>query len=392
LAREGVTTVVEGDWLSAEGTSLGADDGAGVAIALALLDDPSIPRPRLEAIFTVDEETGMFGAAALDTEGLEGRSVLNLDSEVEGVFTVSCAGGVRANCAWDFPAEKRSGLPVVLELSGLTGGHSGVEIDKGRANANHLMGRVLYMARLAAPSLRLADIRGGQFDNVICRVCTARAAVDEAEAEAFERFVRNFEAVLKNEYAASDPGLLLRCAPGEADAALDDADTARLLDLLFLLPQGVQAKSLDFAGLTETSLNLGVISLEADGLHFTESLRSSVETRKELLRRKIAALVSLAGGTLTERGRYPSWPYRRTSALRELVLDAWREVSGTEGRIDATHGGLECGLFMGKIPGLDAISFGPDLHDVHSPRESMDVASVGRVYALLREILRRCTE
>ena len=393
MAHDPIRLRTDGESVWAEGTSLGGDDIAAVAMALAALADDSLPHPPLEAVFTVDEETGMDGAHGLDCSDLKGRRLLNIDSEDEGVFTVSCAGGLRLDCT--LPAERKmlSGERVYdLTLEGLLGGHSGVEIDKGRANANHLMGRVLYMARLAAPSLRLADIRGGQFDNVICRVCTARAAVDEAEAEAFERFVRNFEAVLKNEYAVSDPGLLLRCAPGEADAALDDADTARLLDLLFLLPQGVQAKSLDFAGLTETSLNLGVISLEADGLHFTESLRSSVETRKELLRRRIRALVALAGGTVAERGRYPSWQYRRVSRLKDLALDVWRDVTGKEGRIHATHGGLECGLFMDKIPGLEAISFGPELTDIHSPREKLDVASVQRVYAFLCELLRRCTD
>ncbi|MCR5575475.1 MAG: aminoacyl-histidine dipeptidase [Oscillospiraceae bacterium] len=393
MAHEAIRLCTDGVSVWAEGTSLGADNGAAVAMILAVLADDSLPHPPLEAVFTVDEEVGMDGAAGLDCSDLRGRRLLNIDSEEEGVFTVSCAGGLRLDCFLPLRRQPLSGgACYTLTLDGLLGGHSGVEIDRGRANANHVMGRVLYMARAAVPSLRVADVRGGQFDNVICPLCEAKVAVAEADAPALARFVGNFEAVLQNEYASSDPGLRLSCAPCAADAALDAADTEKLLNLLFLLPQGVQARSLDIPGLTETSLNLGTIALEDDGLYFTESLRSSVETRKELLRRKIAALVSLAGGTLTERGRYPSWQYRRQSALRELVLDAWRDVSGTEGRIDATHGGLECGLFMGKLPGLDAISFGPELHDVHSPRERMDVASVGRTYALLREILRRCTE
>ena len=390
MAREPIRLCTDGKNVWADGTSLGADNAVAVAMILAVLADDSLPHPPLEAVFTVDEEVGMDGAAGLDCSDLRGRLLLNIDSEGEGVFTVSCAGGMRLDCFVPMVRGDVSGSRgYTLTLDGLLGGHSGVEIDRGRANANHLMGRVLCMARDAAPSLRLAGIRGGQFDNVICRSCEAKLAVAEAEAPAFESFVRFFEAVLQNEYAAGDPGLRLSCAPWNPDAALAAADTARVLNLLFLLPQGAQARSLDFPGLTETSLNLGTIALEEGGLYFTESLRSSVDTRKDLLYRKISVLVSLAGGSVSARGRYPSWPYRRSSALRTLVLDAWRTVSGGEGRIHATHGGLECGLFMGRIPDLDAVSFGPDLYDIHSPRERADVASVGRVYALLREILRR---
>lgn len=393
MAREPIKLCTDGARVWAEGTSLGGDNAIAVAMTLAVLADDSLPHPPIEAVFTVDEEVGMEGAAGLDCSDLKGRRMLNLDSEEEGVFTVSCAGGARLDCV--VPALRRplSGeLGYKLTLEGLLGGHSGVEIDRGRGNANALMGRTLYMACAAVPSLRLAGLRGGQFDNVICRACEAKVAVAGADAEAFERFVRIFEAVLQNEHRAGDPGLTLSFAPCTPDEALSVEDTARLARLLFLLPQGAQARSLVFPGLTETSLNLGIIRLEADGLHFTESLRSSVATRKEQLGLKIKALVALAGGTVSVRGNYQGWQYQHDSALRKLVLDAWRAVSGKEGQVHATHGGLECGLFMGKMPGLDAVSFGPDLFDIHSPREQMDVASVGRVYALLCEILKRCKD
>ncbi len=393
MAHEPITLRTDGKSVWADGTSLGGDDGIAVAMALAVLADETLPHPPLEVVFTVDEEVGMDGAAGLDCSDLKGRLLLNIDSEEEGIFTVSCAGGLRLDCV--LPADRRSldgEVGCALSIAGLLGGHSGVEIDKGRANANHLMGRVLYMAHDAVPSLRLADLRGGQFDNVICRACEAKVAVPAEDLPALERFVKDFAVVLQNEYAAGDPGLTLSCAPCAVDGALGADDTTRLLETLFLLPQGVQERSLDFPGLTETSLNLGMIRLDAQGLHFTYSLRSSVNSRKDLLRRKIRAAVERAGGTVSERGNYPSWQYRRDSALRALVLEAWREVSGRDGEICATHGGLECGLFMGKLPGLDAVSFGPDLYDIHSARERMDVASVQRVYALLREILRRCAE
>lgn len=391
MAREPIDLVTDGEFVWADKTSLGGDDGVAVAIAMAILADDTLPHPPIEAVFTVDEEVGMDGAFALDCSDLKGRRLLNIDSEDEGVFTVSCAGGMRLDSV--LPGERKplAGEAVyALTLTGLLGGHSGVEIDKGRANANHLMGRVLYMARLACPGLRLADLRGGEFDNVICRECTAKAAVPADEAAAFEVFVREFAATLRNEYAAADPELTLICERAAADGALDAETTARLLHVLFLLPQGVQEMSRDFPGLVQTSLNLGVIALEADGLHYTHSIRSSIASQKELLRRKLHAAAEGAGGSVGERGDYPNWQYRKDSALRETVLDAWRDLTGREGRVDATHGGLECGLFIAKLPGLDAVSLGPDLTDVHSPRERLSVASTARVYALVCEILRRC--
>ncbi len=283
MAHEPIDLMTDGSYVWADKTSLGGDDGIAVAMVLAILADDSLPHPPIEAVFTVDEEVGMDGAAALDCSDLKGRRLLNIDSEDEGIFTVSCAGGVRVDSL--LPAAR---LPLAgervyaLELSGALGGHSGVEIDKGRANAAHLLARTLYMAREACPSLRLADLRGGQFDNVICRACTALVAVSSGEAAALENFARRFAAVLSEEYAATEPNLALTCECADANAALSADDTARVLQTLFLLPQGVQEMSFDFPGLVRTSLNLGVIALEADGLHYTCSVRSSVASQKEL--------------------------------------------------------------------------------------------------------------
>lgn len=390
LAKEGLDLMTDGVSVWADKTSLGGDDGIAVAMAFAILADDSLPHPPLEAVFTVDEEVGMDGAFALDCSDLKGRRFLNIDSEVEGVFTVSCAGGVRAESV--LPAQMK---PLTgergyrLTLSGLLGGHSGVDIDKGHASANHLMGRVLYMAREACPGLRAADIRGGAFDNVICRECVAKVAVPAEQADALASSVRAIEAVLRNEYAVGDPGLTLRCEPEEIERAWDAETTARLLHVLFILPQGVQEMSLDFPGLVQTSLNLGIIAAEEDGLHFTYSIRSSIASQKDLLRKKLRAVVEAAGGSVSERGDYPNWQYRKDSPLRELVQSAYRDLTGQEGRVDATHGGLECGLFVAKLPGLDAVSLGPNLTGIHSVRERLDVASAARVYALLREVLRR---
>ena len=390
MAKEGLDVRTDGKSVWADKTSLGGDDGIAVAMVMAILADDALPHPPIEAVFTVDEEVGMDGAVALDCSDLRAKRLLNIDSEEEGVFTVSCAGGIRMDSVLPGAREPISGeTGYRVTLSGLLGGHSGVEIDKGRGNANHLMGRALYMAMEAVPGLRVADIRGGEADNVICRECTAQAAVPAASAAAFEGFIREFEATLQNEYSIGDPGLTLTAARTELDAALDAKTTERMLRVLFALPQGVQEMSMDFPGLVQTSLNLGMISVEEDGLHFTYSVRSSIASQKEMLRRKLRSVVEYAGGKVSERGEYPNWQYQKDSALRKLVQGAYRDLYGKDARIDATHGGLECGLFISKIPGLDALSLGPDLKDIHSARERLDVASTARVYALVREILRR---
>ena len=390
MAEEGLDLATDGEWVWADKTSLGGDNGIAVAMILAILADKSLPHPPLEAVFTVDEEVGMDGAFALDCSDLKGKKLVNLDSEEEGVFTVSCAGGLRLDCflagEWS-PLHGEVGYQV--ELSGLLGGHSGAEIHKGRASANHVMGRVLYSAMERADGLRLADIRGGRFDNVICSSNRAEVAVPEEQAEDFEAFITEFDAVLKNEYAGVDDGITLSCRRTQLDSALSQKVTFRMLRVLLVLPQGVQAMNVDFPGLVQTSLNLGAIGVEADGLHFSISVRSCIASQKAMVAQKVRAIVTSARGTVLERSAYPGWQYARESVLREDVLAAWKAVSGKEGRIEATHGGLECGLFIEKIPGLDAVSLGPELHDVHSVKEKLSVPSTKLVYEMTLELLKR---
>lgn len=391
MAEEGLELRTDGEYLWAENTTLGADDGVAVAMALAVLSDDSLPHPPLEVVFTVDEETGMDGAVGLDCSDLKGRILFNIDSEDEGVFTVSCAGGVRCNGFIPGAAEAakdQTGYRVTI--SGLLGGHSGSEIHKGRASASHLMGRVLYMAQRSVPSLRVARLCGGQVDNAICAFCSAEVCLAPEQATDFEAFIRDFERLLKNEYAASDAGLCLRAEAIPADTAFDLQSSRRMLRALFTLPQGVQEMSMSLPGLVQTSVNLGVVRTEKDGLHFSCSVRSSIASQKEMLAQKLEAVTQAAGGTLSQHGSYPGWQYRPDSPLRELALDAYRAVTGKEGRAQAIHAGLECGLFMEKMPGLDAVSFGPDLYDIHTVNERLNIASTGRIYALVCEMLRRC--
>ena len=391
MAKDGLDVRTDGISVWADKTSLGGDDCIAVAMALAILSDDTLAHPPLEVIFTVDEETGMDGAVALDCSDLKGRRMLNLDSEAEGVFTVSCAGGIRADCLLPGKVEALGNdACYTVTVSGLLGGHSGGEIHTGRASANILMGRVLYAAMEKLGTLRLNDIRGGKFDNVICNRCDAQVAVPADKAAAFEAFLREYDAVLKNEYAACDAGVSLSFEKACFADAMPADTTSVMLHTLFALPQGVQEMSHDFEGLVQTSLNLGVISIQADGLHFSYSLRSCIASQKEMLLQKLSAIVRFAGGSISTRSPYPGWQYRRESAFRDLVLQVWKEQSGRDGIIEATHGGLECGLFIEKMPGLDVVSFGPELHDIHSVSEKLDVASTARMYALACEVLRRC--
>ena len=391
MAREGLDVRTDGEWVWADKTSLGGDNGIAVAMILAILADDTLPHPPLEAVFTVDEEVGMDGAVGIDTSVLSGKRLLNLDSEEEGVFTVSCAGGARLDCtlsaAREALGEKYQGYRVTI--SGLKGGHSGMNIKDGRGNANCLMGRTLYSAMERCPSLRVHELTGGEFDNVICLRNDALVALSAADAPAFEAFIKEFDATLKNEYAVTDGGISLVCEKADVPAAFSAADTSRLLHVLLALPQGVQEMSADFPGLVQTSLNLGVMRTDEHGVKCSFSVRSCIASQKDMLIQRVKAIVEFGGGTVGERSNYPGWQYDRDSALRKEIEAVYRDLTGRDGKIEATHGGLECGLFIEKIPGLDALSMGPELHDVHSVNERLNVASTARVYELVCEVLKR---
>ena len=390
MTRDGLDVRTDGEWVWADKTSLGGDNGIAVAMILAILSDETLPHPPIEAVFTVDEEVGMDGAFALDCSDLKGRKLLNLDSEEEGVFTVSCAGGVRLDCAFSAPQESADGLTGYrVTISGLKGGHSGVNINQGRGNANCLMARTLYSAMEKCPSLRVHALEGGQFDNVICLRNDALVALSASDAPAFEAFIGEFDATLKNEYAVTDGGISLTCEKAGVTTAVSERETSRILHVLLALPQGVQEMSADFPGLVQTSLNLGVMHMDETGVRFSYSVRSCIASQKQMLIQRVKSIVEDAGGTVGERSSYPGWQYDRDSALRKQVQAVYRDLTGCDGRIEATHGGLECGLFIEKIPGLDALSMGPELHDVHSVNERLNVASTARVYELVCEVLKR---
>ena len=389
LEKDAIHPVVDGGYVCAEGTTLGGDDGIAVAYALAVLDAKDIPHPALEVVLTVCEEVGLLGASAMDFSDLEGRILVNIDSEEEGILTVSCAGGAHAAVRIPMTANECALDSAEIRISGLKGGHSGMNINQGRGNANCLMARTLYSAMERCPSLRVHELTGGEFDNVICLRADALAAVSAADAPAFEAFIKEFDATLKNEYAVTDGGISLVCEKADVPVAFSAADTSRLLHVLLALPQGVQEMSADFPGLVQTSLNLGVMRTDEHGVKFSYSVRSCIASQKDMLIQRVKAIVEFGGGTVGERSNYPGWQYDRNSALRKEVEAVYRDLTGHDGKIEATHGGLECGLFIEKIPGLDALSMGPELHDVHSVEERLNVASTERVYKLVCEVLRR---
>ena len=387
MAREGLDLCVEGGYVRARGTTLGGDDGIAVAMALAILDDSSIPHPRLEVVLTTEEEIGMLGALALDVSPLRGRKLLNLDSEEEGVFTVSCAGGSMVRCVLPVTRTAWDGAALEVRIGGLAGGHSGTEIHKGRANANVVLGRVLQ-AMGEETALRLVTAQGGSKDNAIpVGSSGGGVAADETAArQAAERMAAD----LAREYAAADPGLRVEVTACTAsETPMDKASTERAVCLLTCLPNSIQAMSMDIPGLVQTSLNLGVLTTTEDCLTATFCVRSSVGSQKEMLHRRLRALMAQLCGTAEISGDYPAWEYRPDSPLRDLMTEVFREQYGREPQIEAIHAGVECGILAGKLPGLDCVSIGPDLLEIHTPRERMDIASVQRVWRFMLEVLKR---
>ena len=386
MEKEGLDLAVDGDAVYAEGTTLGGDDGIAVAMALAILDADDIPHPRLEAVFTVDEEIGMLGATALDVSMLRGRRMLNLDSEEEGVFTVGCAGGNLTQCTLPLTRAPYAGKALTVTVGGLRGGHSGAEIDKGLGNANMLMGRLLYAASRKA-ELRLVEVNGGLKDNAIPRETVATLVTTDPEAVL--AVCRELDAQLKNEYRTTDPNVFVTAAESTASLPMDDDTTRRVLCFLTCAPNGIQAMSADMPGLVQTSLNLGILKTEKDAVIASFCVRSSIDGQKQMLVERLTCMTEALGGTVEVFGDYSGWEYRPDSPLRELLVEVFTQQYGHAPRIEAIHAGVECGIFAGKLPGLDCVSMGPDLTEIHTCREKLYISSVQRLWTMVLETLKR---
>jgi dipeptidase D len=388
--KDGLSLVLEGDFLRADGTTLGGDDGIAVAYALAILDSDDIPHPPLEVIITVDEEIGMLGAYDLDVSMLKGRKMLNLDSEEEGIFLTSCAGGMALVADIPVNYTEKEGLTVTLTVTGLAGGHSGGEIDKEHGNADILMGRVLYELFEQTP-FGIVSLAGGLKDNAIPRECTAVLLVPEENKDLILSIAGDVEAVLKKELEIPDPDVKVEVTVGSVTTGrmLDFSSVNKVIYYLRMVPNGVLHMSRIMPGLVETSLNLGIMELNEEALHLVTSIRSSVSSRKEDTKNRLCQLVEMLGGEYVVQGDYPAWEYKKDSCVRTAIGEIYWEQTGKEPSFLAIHAGLECGLFSEKIKDLDCVSFGPDLYDIHTPKERLSVSSTLRTWNLILEFLKR---
>ncbi|WP_312651029.1 aminoacyl-histidine dipeptidase [Aminipila sp.] len=380
---------IDGDQIYANGTTLGGDNGIAVAMALAILASDDIEHPRLEAVFTVDEETGLYGAEAIDVSMLTAKKLINLDSEEEGIITVSCAGGVTAECILPIEREKVEGTQVKILITGLIGGHSGMEIDKERGNSNMLMGRLLYSLNKEL-TLNIVNIAGGQADNAIPRETVLNIVVADKDLSKLETLIKEYQSIISNEYKTSDPKVVVKVENlGKAKAeALNKESVKKTILMLLNIPNGIQSMSADIKGLVETSLNMGVLKVLEDGVHAIFSVRSSVETAKAAVCDKLTALMEFLSGKVQFAGAYPGWEFMKDSELRETVIRVYEKQYGKKPAIEAIHAGLECGFFSEKINGLDCVSFGPNMTGVHTVEERLSISSVERTWKLLLEILK----
>ena len=388
--KDGLKLYVDGDFLMAEGTTLGGDDGIAVAYALALLESDQLAHPKLEVVITVDEEIGMLGADAIDLSMLTGHTMLNIDSDVEGSFLTGCAGGMSVNVTLPVKRVKQTGQKILITMTGLEGGHSGSEIDKEHGNANILMGRVLRTLFEATP-FGIITLAGGLKDNAIPRECAAELLVPCENVNLAKEIVDSLSAELKKEFIVADPAVSIEFEDlGKAEAdILDFASVSRVIFYLRSVPNGVQNMSQVMHGLVETSLNLGIMELKEDALYTVTSIRSSVGTRKADLLDRVTGVVELLGGEAEVEGDYPAWEYKQDSALRPQIAKVYEKLYGKEPVFETIHAGLECGLLSDKIKDLDCVSFGPDNFDIHTPKERLSISSTGRVWDFIVEFLRQ---
>ncbi len=374
--------------IHARGTTLGADDGIGESFMLAVLSAQEIPHPPLECLFTVDEETGMDGAIGLDGSMIRSRRLINLDSDDEGVFITGCAGGARVLTEFPVTREDAAGSAYRLSVEGLAGGHSGGDIDRPVANAIKLLVRILHDA--SSFSFRLVSAEGGEKQNAIPTDAYAVMLLPEEEAEAFRLFVSREEEILRKEYAGSEERMRVCFAKenGFSCRPLSEKSERAVLDFLLFAPHGIEKWSGTIEATVETSVNLAILRTEEDRVTVQFLARSAVNSARDFLTERIMLLAETFGGSASLDGAYPAWEYSPSSPLLEEMKRVYRECyGGQECRVLVTHGGLECGLFTEKIPGLDIVSAGPDLKDIHTPSERVSAASVGRVYGFLVRVL-----
>ena len=377
---------IEEGWMIARNTTLGADDGIGIAACLALLDS-DVPTGKLECLFTISEETGMDGAFALEPGFFDGTTLINLDSEDEGQLFVGCAGGMDTTATFDFKREAlRKGYQTLkIRVFGALGGHSGDDINKERANALRLLLRFLYTE--LQYDFQLLTLEGGNKPNAICREAEAIIAVPADEVDEMIEDAKSFDAIVKAEFQSSDPGVCVVCFP-EASLIrpIEEGDAANIIMTLLSVPHGVEKMSTDIPGLVETSTNLAAVHVEGDTLKVITSQRSSVVSELHAMGERVEAAFFLGSFDVEHHGEYPGWKPNLDSHILQVAVDSYRRLFNTDPEVKAIHAGLECGLFLEKFPDLDMISFGPTLRGVHAPGEKLELASLDKFVALLNDI------
>ena len=390
--KDPINLVVKGDYIYADRTTLGADDGIAVAYAMTLLEDNAIEHPAIEVLLTTDEEAGMSGAMALQPHYINGKIVLNLDSEEEGKLLVSCAGGIRTKSILpiEWIDKKNDTIAYNIVIRGLKGGHSGMEIHLGRGNSNKLMGRLLKNIDKEL-DFNLVSLNGGSKNNAIPRESSSIITISQKDERKLLDIKRRVCEELKNEFSKKDPNLRVHLLEVEesVDRVFSDDSTKKAVNLLYMYPNGVNTVSSDIQGLTESSTNLGVVTTLENSIEYDSTVRSSVSSLKDEIVTRSKCINEILGGKLVTESSYPEWPYKTDSKIREVCKDVYERMYEKTPEIVAIHAGVECGLFKEKLGNdVDMISFGPDIIDIHTPNEHISISSVERCYEYLLEVLK----
>lgn len=387
-----IKATTNGKFVWAENSTLGADNGIGVAYILSILDSTNIPHPPIEALFTVDEEIGMIGANNLDASLLKGKRLINIDSENEGVLTVSCAGGVRIACKipvnYTFP--HKTSISYEIEIKGLYGGHSGIDINKHRKNASVVCGRLLQ-SLFHYCNINIANIFGNNKVNSIPNKCKAIVSVNKRYKEKFENIIINFEKIVKQEYCQIEPNLSINFSIcNTPEKICDKHSTETIIFTLLQIPKGVQSMSPDIPHMVQTSLNFGNMALKDNSLVMNFLVRSNASTGKQFAVQKLTSFINFLKGEYEILSDYPVWEYKTNSPIRNIMVETYKEIYGEEPIVTSLHAGLECGILSGKIYNADIISLGPNIYDVHTTKEKLDVLSTQRCYEYLIKAIEKC--
>lgn len=389
FATQGIEMFVDGDWVRAKGTTLGADNGIGVATIMAILASSTIAHPAIEALFTIDEETGMTGAKELDPANLSGTILLNLDTEEDDELTIGCAGGIDTNSIYHYKQHPvaQDRLAYQISIKGLVGGHSGMDIHKGRGNANKLMNRLFY-AGLKVLDLQLITVDGGSLRNAIPRESKSVVTIPANQKDAFLAFIADFSAILKEEYQSIEAALSISAEETALpEHGMDNTDFKKIVNAIYALPNGVFRMSPDIADLVEASSNLARVIIKG-GEFITQSLqRSSVESTKDDVANAVGAALENMGCDVSRSGDYPGWKPNADSDILRLMTGLYKTTFNAEPNVNACHAGLECGILGAHLPGMDMISFGPTIHGAHSPDECVKISSVQKYWSYLLKVL-----